>query len=154
MSEVKKGLAAKHCTALGQGPNIKSPTSGVPVYNLQATQRLVETAMLAAVGGLAYTLSTLLKLQAYLGYLLPLPVVVAAMRGGAGAGRRTMSATIFLLLAAVVVAAMRGRRPPDRLVIRAARRRRPLEMHYYQDSTCHGSADLHISSLARHARLR
>lgn len=56
--------------------------------------------MLAAVGGLAYTLSTLLKLQAYLGYLLPLPVVVAAMRGGAAAGRRTMSATAFLLLGA------------------------------------------------------
>jgi hypothetical protein len=59
--------------------------------------------MLAAVGGLVYTLSTLLKLQAYFGYLLPLPVVVAAMRNGPAAGRRTMSATAFLLL---------GARPP------------------------------------------
>ena len=66
-------------------------------------QRLVETAMLAAVGGLVYTLSTLLKLQSYFGYLLPLPVVVAAMRNGPAAGRRTMSATAFLLL---------GARPP------------------------------------------
>ena len=56
--------------------------------------------MLAAVGGLAYTLSALLRVQSYLGYLLPLPVVVAAMRGGAAAGRRTMSATAFLLLGA------------------------------------------------------
>lgn len=54
--------------------------------------------MLAAVGGLAYTLSALLRVQSYLGYLLPLPIVVAAMRSGAAAGRRTMSATAFLLL--------------------------------------------------------
>ena len=54
--------------------------------------------MLAAVGGLAYTLAALLRVQSYLGYLLPLPIVVAAMRGGGAAGRRTMSATAFLLL--------------------------------------------------------
>ena len=54
--------------------------------------------MLAAVGGVAYTLATLLKLQSYLGYLQPMPVVVAAMRWGPSAGRKTMTATTFLLL--------------------------------------------------------
>lgn len=43
-------------------------------------KRVIETAMLAAVTGLAYTLSTLLKLEGYLSYCLPLPVVLSAMR--------------------------------------------------------------------------
>lgn len=54
--------------------------------------------MLAAVSGLAYLLSTILKLDSSLGYFLPLPVVLAAMRGGVAAGWRTMSATGFLLV--------------------------------------------------------
>lgn len=61
-------------------------------------QRLVETAMLAAVGGVAYTLATMLKLQSYLGYLQPMPVVVAAMRWGPAAARKATTATTFLLL--------------------------------------------------------
>ena len=61
-------------------------------------QSLVETAMLAAVSGLAYTLATLLKLESYLGYFLPMPVIVAAMRSGPASGRKTMTATCFLLL--------------------------------------------------------
>lgn len=61
-------------------------------------QSLVETAMLAAVSGLAYTLATLLKLDSYLGYFLPMPVIVAAMRSGPASGRKTMTATCFLLL--------------------------------------------------------
>ncbi|KAJ9534390.1 hypothetical protein QJQ45_016087 [Haematococcus lacustris] len=59
---------------------------------------LVETAMLAAVSGLAYLVSTLLKLDGSLGYFLPLPVVLAALRGGIAAGWRTMTATGFLLV--------------------------------------------------------
>ena len=54
--------------------------------------------MLAAVSGLAFTLATLLKLESYLGYFLPMPVIVAAMRSGPAAGRKTMTATCFLLL--------------------------------------------------------
>lgn len=54
--------------------------------------------MLAAVSGLAYTLATLLKLDSYLGYFLPLPVIIAAMRSGPAAARKTVTATCFLLL--------------------------------------------------------
>lgn len=61
-------------------------------------QRLVETAMLAAVGGVVYTLASILKLHSYLGYFQPMPIVVAAMRWGPAAGRKTMTATCFLLL--------------------------------------------------------
>lgn len=63
-----------------------------------SVQSLAETAMLAAVSGLAYTLATLLKLESYLGYFLPLPVIIAAMRSGPAAARKTMTATCFLLL--------------------------------------------------------
>ena len=96
-------------------------------------QRLVDTAMLAAVGGLAYALGSVLRLQAYMGwaeggdcweeksrlryicvlypfltplpntppppsYLLPLPVVIAGGRGGAGTGFRCGAATGLLVL--------------------------------------------------------
>lgn len=54
--------------------------------------------MLAAVTGLAYTLATIFRVDVYLGYFLPLPIFIAAMRSGAGACRRTVSATCFLLL--------------------------------------------------------
>ena len=53
--------------------------------------------MLAAVTGLAYTLATLLKLEGYLAYHVPLPVVLSALRGGARAAAKT-TATAFLLL--------------------------------------------------------
>ena len=42
----------------------------------------MDTAMLAAVSGLSYTLSTLLKLEGYLSYVLPLPIVLSALRSG------------------------------------------------------------------------
>ena len=54
--------------------------------------------MLAAVGGVLYTLATVLKLQGYSAYVQPMPVVVAAMRWGPVAARKTMTATCFLLL--------------------------------------------------------
>ncbi|GLC34320.1 hypothetical protein PLESTB_000742500 [Pleodorina starrii] len=76
-----------------------SPSSGQQSsYTLEDTRTLVETAMLAAVSGLAYLLSTILKLENSLGYFLPLPVVLAALRSGPGAGWRTMTATCFLLV--------------------------------------------------------
>ncbi|KAK9905014.1 hypothetical protein WJX75_007808 [Coccomyxa subellipsoidea] len=67
-------------------------------YDLERTKRLVETAMLAAVGGVVYTVASILKLQSYLGYFQPMPIVVSAMRWGPAAGRKTMTATCFLLL--------------------------------------------------------
>mmetsp|Transcript_37814 Transcript_37814/g.95640 ORF Transcript_37814/g.95640 Transcript_37814/m.95640 type:complete len:304 (-) Transcript_37814:261-1172(-) len=68
------------------------------VYPLEKTKIMVETAMLAAVSGLAYLLSTLLRLETSLGYFLPLPVALAALRSGAGAGWRTMFATATLVV--------------------------------------------------------
>jgi uncharacterized protein YybS (DUF2232 family) len=67
-------------------------------YSLEDTKALVETAMLAAVSGLAFLLSTLLKLDSSLGYFLPLPVAIAACRSGPRAAWGTMAATAFLLL--------------------------------------------------------
>lgn len=59
---------------------------------------MVETAMLAAVTGLAYLLSTLLKLEGSLGYVIPLPVVLSAVRSGALSGARTCAATAALIV--------------------------------------------------------
>lgn len=66
--------------------------------SLDETKALVETAMLAAVSGLAFTLASLLRLDRFLGYFLPMPVIIAAMRSGPAAGRKTMTATCFLLM--------------------------------------------------------
>lgn len=54
--------------------------------------------MLAAVSGLAYLVSTVLKIENTVGYFLPLPVVLACMRSGVGAGWKTMMSTAFLLV--------------------------------------------------------
>ncbi|WIA23483.1 hypothetical protein OEZ85_000228 [Tetradesmus obliquus] len=67
-------------------------------YSLEDTKALVETAMLSAVSGLAFLLSTLLKLDNSLGYFLPLPIAIAACRSGVSAAWYTMLATAFLLL--------------------------------------------------------
>lgn len=56
--------------------------------------------MLAAVSGLTYTLGSMLKVESYLAYFLPLPAVLAAMRAGPAAGRKTVTATTFLILGA------------------------------------------------------
>lgn len=69
-------------------------------------QSLAETAMLAAVSGLGYTLATLLKLDSYLGYFLPLPVIIAAMRSGPAAARKTVTATCFLLICKLALATL------------------------------------------------
>lgn len=72
-------------------------------------QRLVETAMLAAVSGLAYALASTMHLEGYLGYFLPLPVILSALRSGPAAGRKTMTATFFLVLSAHVFPSLRER---------------------------------------------
>lgn len=66
-------------------------------YDLKKTQILVETAMLAAVTGLAYTLSSLLRLEGYVSYFLNLPVILASMRSGISPGIKT-AVVAFLLL--------------------------------------------------------
>lgn len=53
--------------------------------------------MLAAIAGLAYTIATLLKLEGYLSYALPLPVVIAAMRGGFAASLKSLIVAFLLL---------------------------------------------------------
>eukprot|EP00850_Spirogloea_muscicola_P006623 SM000031S11632 [mRNA] locus=s31:846315:848813:+ [translate_table: standard] len=59
---------------------------------------MVETAMLAAAAGLAFFLSSLLRLDSYLGFFFPLPIVISAVKWGAARGRKTMVATAVLLL--------------------------------------------------------
>ncbi|KAK9841411.1 hypothetical protein WJX74_005258 [Apatococcus lobatus] len=54
--------------------------------------------MMAAVGGLAFVLATTLKLEGYMGYFLPLPVVLSGMKAGPTGARKTFTATLFLLL--------------------------------------------------------
>jgi len=65
------------------------------LYPAAATARLVDVAMLASLGGLAFALGAVLRLQAY---LLPLPVAVAAGRWGPAAGVRAASGTALLAL--------------------------------------------------------
>eukprot|EP00798_Chlamydomonas_sp_ICE-L_P005918 gene5918-33491_t len=67
-------------------------------YTLDQVKILVETSMLAAVSGLTYLVSTILKLEGSLGYFLPLPIILSAMRSGPFAGWRTMYTTGFLLV--------------------------------------------------------
>ena len=62
--------------------------------------------MLAAVGGVLFTLATVLKLQGYSAYVQPMPIVVAAMRWGPAAGRKAMTATCFLLLGELLSCSM------------------------------------------------
>ena len=63
-----------------------------------SAQVLVQTAMFEAVGGLAYTIAEVLKLQGYIGYLLPMPIVLSAMHSGTNTARKTLVATFLLLL--------------------------------------------------------
>ena len=53
--------------------------------------------MFAAMGGLAFSVAAVLKLQGYMGYLLPMPIVLSALRSGPAVARKTAVATAFLL---------------------------------------------------------
>ncbi|GAB2226533.1 hypothetical protein Droror1_Dr00022343 [Drosera rotundifolia] len=63
----------------------------------QRTLRLVECAMFAAVGGLAFLLSSSLAIENYFGCFFALPIVLSSVRWGVAAGRKTMVATTVLL---------------------------------------------------------
>ncbi|XP_057816146.1 uncharacterized protein LOC131029610 isoform X2 [Cryptomeria japonica] len=65
---------------------------------LQNTLRLVECAMFSAIVGLAYFLSSTLRIENYFGYFFSLPLVISSMRWGVAAGRKTMVSTAILLL--------------------------------------------------------
>ena len=54
--------------------------------------------MLAAVTGLAYTVGNLLRLEGYMAYVLPLPVVLAALRSGPCGALKTLTTALLLLL--------------------------------------------------------
>lgn len=54
--------------------------------------------MLAAVTGLAYTVGNLLRLEGYLAYGLPLPIVLAALRSGPLPALKTLAVAVLLLL--------------------------------------------------------
>jgi hypothetical protein len=58
---------------------------------------LVECAMLSALTGLLFHLSTLFRVDAWFGALFPLPVVIAAARHGNAAARRVAVVTTLLL---------------------------------------------------------
>jgi hypothetical protein len=69
----------------------------VDMIDVQEIQKIVETAMLAALAGLSYTFATLLKLEGYLSYVLPLPVVLSSVRSGPKYAIQCVM-VIFLLL--------------------------------------------------------
>ena len=54
--------------------------------------------MLAAVTGLTYTIGNLLRVESYLAYVLPLPLVLAALRSGPAAALKTLTTAFLLLL--------------------------------------------------------
>ena len=53
--------------------------------------------MFSACGGLAFALSSLLKLSSYEAFLMPLPVLLCALRNGGSAGRKAVRSTVILL---------------------------------------------------------
>ena len=60
--------------------------------------------MLAAVTGLAYTAGSLLRVESYMAYLLPLPVILSALRSGPLPALKTLTTACLLLLGALLLA--------------------------------------------------
>jgi len=103
----------------------------------QRTQAMVETAMYAACAGLASYLGTALRVEAYLGAFLPLPIVISAARWDTKTAAKTLGVTALLLVVlaglqravsyvllhgatALVLAALWSRRSPWRVTIPVA----------------------------------
>ncbi|GMH43413.1 hypothetical protein BSKO_11335 [Bryopsis sp. KO-2023] len=106
--ERKKGvspLGRKHvhfnlCSSANANPAqglTQDDGDAVPLFDTEKTKVLVETAMLAAVSGMTSLLLTLLKLESYLYYLMPFPLVLASLRSGFKAAQKTLVATFFLM---------------------------------------------------------
>jgi riboflavin transporter FmnP len=61
-------------------------------------QRTVEVSMLSAMVGLLYLLTSTIGIDNYFSSVLPLPVLIAAMRRGAGAGLWVVVTSASLLV--------------------------------------------------------
>ena len=87
-----------------------SPSSSfspsVAAARVEETRAIVEGGMMAAVGGLMYFGSILLRLDAHVASLYPLPVVLMCLRWNAGAAARCVAVTTLLLCA--VAGPLRG----------------------------------------------
>ena len=81
--------------AAGNDPT-SSPARGEGLAELPVVT-IVECAMLAALTGLIFHLSTLFRVDAWFGALFPMPVVIAAARHGNAAARRVMFTASLLL---------------------------------------------------------
>ena len=77
--------------ALGRTRRVTTTPDVLPV------KVLVECAMLSALTGLLFHLSTLFRVDAWFGALFPLPVVIAAARHGTNAATRVAIVTTLLL---------------------------------------------------------
>jgi hypothetical protein len=89
--------AAAAARAAAKVAAARAARASPPPAPLAETRRIAETAVLAALAGTLYTVSTLLRLEGYLGYALPLPMVLATLRHGGGAGARALGAAALLL---------------------------------------------------------
>jgi len=72
------------------------PTPASPAAQ-EALRPLVETAMFSALSGVLYTAFSTVGIDRYLGYLLPLPAVVASVRSGGWTGIHVVLCTAALL---------------------------------------------------------
>jgi len=90
-ADAADNTAAASAAASAAGAGTKSGSAELPILVI------VECAMLAALTGLSFHLSTLFRLDAYFGALFPMPVVIAAARHSTGAARRVMLTTSLLL---------------------------------------------------------
>lgn len=65
-----------------------------------ALQKLVETAMLAAVTGLFYLATASLGLDKHMSFLLPMPILIATVRRGSNAGVWALATSACLITGA------------------------------------------------------
>eukprot|EP00210_Caulerpa_lentillifera_P008796 g8392.t1 len=77
---------------------VSSERTEAETYDFQSSRVLVETSMLAAVSAISQFLLGMLRLESYMYYILPFPLVLSSIRSGPIAGRKTLMATFFLML--------------------------------------------------------
>jgi hypothetical protein len=101
---------------------LKAPASAV-----DDLAPLVESAMLAAMTGLAYHFSASFRLESYLGALFPFPVVLAAARWGCDAAWKTLVGLTVLLVFSGFAPCSRGNSDAGDNQLAAAAARRTTE---------------------------
>ncbi|KAL6771280.1 hypothetical protein ACKKBF_B34640 [Auxenochlorella protothecoides x Auxenochlorella symbiontica] len=79
---------------------VKAAQSAGPTatHPLADTERIVATAMMAAITAVIYTLASVARLDSYASYFLPLPTVLVALRHGHTAALRAVLVSVLLLL--------------------------------------------------------